>query len=166
MAVLPILKWPDDRLSQRCDAVENVDELAPLIADMFETMYAAPGRGLAAPQVGVMKRFFIMDCTWKEGEKTPVVMINPVIMAAERVPVVAEEGCLSIPGILIPVERPKAVTVQWTSETGEIHMDDFDGFEARCIQHEFDHLNGLVTFDRVPPDQRTEFEAQYLEGQA
>jgi len=161
LAILPILKWPDARLSQRCDGVGNVDDLAPLIADMFETMYDAAGRGLAAPQVGTMKRLFVMDCTWKEGEKTPVVMINPVIMAAERVPVVAEEGCLSIPGVLVPVERPKAVTVQWTSETGEIHMDDFDGFEARCIQHEFDHLNGLVTFDRVPRDQRAEYEGRY-----
>lgn len=166
MAVLPILTWPDARLSQRCDGVGNVDELAPLIADMFDTMYDASGRGLAAPQVGAMKRLFVMDCTWKAGEKTPVVMINPVIMAAERVPVVAEEGCLSIPGILVPVERPKAVTVQWTSETGEIHMDDFDGFEARCIQHEFDHLNGLVTFDRVPPDQRADYEGHYAGAQA
>lgn len=159
--MLPILKWPDPRLSTRCEPVEDVGAVAGLIADMFETMYAAPGRGLAAPQVGVLSRLFVMDCTWKEGEKSPLVMINPVIMAAERVPVVFDEGCLSIPGVLVPVERPVAVTVQWTSETGEIHMGDFDGFEARCIQHEFDHLNGVVTFDRVDPELRAGLEAQY-----
>lgn len=163
--MLPILAWPDPRLSQRCAPVDDVAALAPLIADMFETMYAAPGRGLAAPQVGVMQRFFVMDCTWKEGERSPMVMINPVIMAVERVPVVMEEGCLSVPGIMVPVERPVAVTVQWTSETGEIHMADFDGFEARCIQHEFDHLNGTVTLDHVAPELRAELEARYAEAQ-
>ena len=164
MAVLPILKWPDPRLSQRCEPVDDIGAQAGLIADMFETMYAAPGRGLAAPQVGVMSRLFVMDVTWKEGERSPMVMMNPVIMAAERVPVVTDEGCLSIPGIMVPVERPVAVTVQWTSETGEIHMADFDGFEARCIQHEFDHLNGTVTLDRVAPELRAGLEARYVEG--
>ena len=161
MALRPILTWPDPRLSQRCAPVEDVHALAPLIADMFETMYAAPGRGLAAPQVGVPARLFVMDCTWKEGERTPMVMANPVIMAAERIPVTMDEGCLSIPGITVPVERPVAVTVQWTSETGEIHMADFDGFEARCIQHELDHLNGTVTLDHLPSDQRAEYESRY-----
>ena len=161
MAVLEILKWPDPRLSQRCDPVES-EVLDALVADMFDTMYAAQGRGLAAPQVGVMKRLFVMDCSWKEGEKTPLVMINPTIMAAEREPVVGEEGCLSIPGVLVPVERHKAVTVQWTAAEGDIHMADFGGFEARCIQHEFDHLNGVVTFDRVDPELRPELEQPYL----
>ena len=141
MAVLPILKWPDPRLSQTCDHVGHAD-MRPLIADMFETMYAAPGRGLAAPQVGVMKRLFVMDTTWKEGEKTPLVMIDPVVMAYERV----------------------AVTMQWTDETGDIHMGDFDGAEARVILHEFDHLNGMVHFDRIPPALRAELEPPYLEA--
>ena len=162
MSVLPTLIWPDVRLSQRCETVQGED-LDDLIADMFETMYAAEGRGLAAPQVGVMKRLFVMDCTWKEGEKSPMAMINPTIMAAERIPEVYQEGCLSIPGILVPVERPKAVTVQWTAPEGDIHMADFDGFEARCIQHEFDHLNGVVTFDHLPPAERSKAEAEFLE---
>lgn len=166
MAVLPILLWPDARLSERCGPVDDVAAVQGLIADMFETMYAAPGRGLAAPQVGAMLRLFVMDATWKDGENTPMVMINPVIMAAERVPVTMEEGCLSIPGLMVPVQRPKAVTVQWTSETGEIHMNDFDGAEARIIQHEFDHLNGTVTLDRVAPDLRAELEAVYAGGAA
>lgn len=162
MSVRPILIWPDARLAQRCEPVggEGLDDL---IADMFDTMYGAQGRGLAAPQIGVMKRLFVMDCTWKEGAKSPMVMINPTIMAAERIPVVAEEGCLSIPGVLVSVERPKAVTVQWTAAEGDIHMGDFDGFEARCIQHEFDHLNGTVTFDHLSGAERAKAEAEFLE---
>lgn len=162
MSVLPILIWPDARLAQRCAPV-GAEPLDDLIADMFDTMYGAQGRGLAAPQVGVMKRLFVMDCSWKEGSKSPMVMINPTIMAAERIPVVVEEGCLSIPGVLVPVERPKAVTVQWTAAEGDIHMADFDGFEARCIQHEFDHLNGTVTFDHLSGVDRAKAEAEFLE---
>lgn len=165
MAVLPILTWPDPRLSQATDPV-HAEDLSALVADMFETMYAANGRGLAAPQVGAMKRVFVMDCGWKEGEETPLAMINPTIMATEHTPVEMEEGCLSIPGVMVPVTRPVAVTVQWTDATGQIHMNDFDGFEARCIQHELDHLNGLVTLDRVTPDLRASLEAAYLEGKA
>ena len=82
MAVLPILKWPDPRLSQGCAPVAH-EPLDALIADLFETMYAAQGRGLAAPQVGVLKRVFVMDCGWKDGDPTPLAMINPTIMAAE-----------------------------------------------------------------------------------
>jgi peptide deformylase len=162
MAVLPILHWPDPRLSQRCDAVEN-ERVEDLVADLFDTMYAAQGRGLAAPQVGVMKRVFVMDVTWKEGERSPLAMINPTIMAAEREPVVMEEACLSIPGVSVPVTRHKAVTVQWTAPEGDIHMADFDGFEARCIQHEFDHLNGTISLDRIDADLRARVEADYLE---
>ncbi|WP_146346167.1 peptide deformylase [Falsiphaeobacter marinintestinus] len=163
MAVRPVVMWPDPRLSQKCAPVEH-EHLDDLITDMFDTMYAANGRGLAAPQIGVMKRVFVMDVGWKEGEKTPMVMINPTIMAAERVPVVAEEGCLSIPGVLVPVERHKAVTVQWTAHNGDIDMADFDGFEARCIQHEFDHLNGVVTFDHLTPEDRAQVEGAYLKA--
>ena len=160
--IRPVLLHPDPLLRQVCAPSE--DDCTALAQDLLETMYAAPGRGLAGPQVGAMLRLFVMDCTWKEGERTPVAMINPVIMAAENRPVVMEEGCLSIPGILVPVERPVAVTVQWTAPTGEIHMDDFDGFEARCIQHEFDHLNGRVTLDRIPADERAGFEAAYRDA--
>ncbi|WP_171177971.1 peptide deformylase [Ruegeria sp. HKCCD8929] len=164
MSALPILTWPDPRLSQKCEPVAG-EVPQDLIRDMFDTMYAAQGRGLAAPQVGVMRRFFVMDCGWKQGEPAPMAMINPVIMAAERVPEVMEEGCLSIPGIMVVVERPKAVTVQWTAPEGDIHMADFDGFEARCIQHEFDHLNGVVTLDLLDADARRAAEAEYMETQ-
>ena len=162
MAILPILRWPDPRLAQSCAHVGHED-MRPLIADMFDTLYDAQGRGLAAPQIGVMKRLYVMDTTWKEGAPSPLVMIDPVVMAAERVPVTMDEMCLSIPGVTVPVERHKAVTMQWTDETGDIHMGDFDGAEARVIQHEFDHLNGLVHFDRIAPELRAELEAPYLE---
>lgn len=154
MSVLPIVLWPDSRLSQKCEPVEHED-LRDLISDMFDTMYEAKGRGLAAPQVGVLKRVFVMDCHWKEGTPEPIAMINPVVMAAERIPVVMQEGCLSIPGISVDVERHKAVTVTWQSETGEFHMNDFDGIEARCILHELDHLNGVVTLDHLSENDRT-----------
>ena len=89
-------------------------------------------------------------------------MIDPFIMAVERIPVVMDEMCLSIPGVTVPVERHKAITLQWTDETGDIHMNDFDGAEARIIQHEFDHLNGLVHFDRISPALRADLETPYL----
>ena len=161
MAVRPILRWPDPRLATPC-APAGEEDLRPLVAEMFETMYAARGRGLAAPQIGVMKRLFVMDCGWKEGDRTPEVMIDPVIVVAEKTTAVAEEGCLSIPGMMVPVERPVAVTLTWRDEKGDIHMRDFDGFEARCIQHELDHLNGVVTLDRVTPDRREALERAYL----
>lgn len=161
MSVRPVLRWPDPRLSQRCAPAG--DELPEgLVADLFDTMYAAQGRGLAAPQIGVMKRVFVMDCGWKEGEPAPLAMIDPVVIAAERVPVTGEEGCLSIPGVPVPVTRHKAVTVQWTAPDGDIHMADFDGFEARCIQHEIDHLDGVVIFDRIGEALRAELEDAYL----
>jgi len=163
VSVLPILLWPDARLSQKCAPVEDgrVDDL---VADMFDTMYAARGTGLAASQVGKMVRIFVMDCGWKSGASTPLAMINPTIMAAERVPVTVDENCLSIPGTLVPVERHKAVTVQWSAPQGDIHMADFDGDESLCIQHEIDHLNGIVTFGRIDADLRRQVEAAYLTG--
>lgn len=159
--ILPILLWPDPRLSQRCDPVEDTQQGA-LIADMFATMYAAGGRGLAAPQVGVMKRLFVIDLTWKEGEKSPLAMIDPVIMGGERAMTLVDEVCLSIPGIAVPVTRPAAVTLHWTDETGATHSGEFDGAAARVIQHECDHLDGRVHFDRIAPGLCAELEGHYL----
>ena len=164
MSVRPVVLWPDNRLQQSCLAEESHD-IRPLAQDLLDTMYAAKGRGLAAPQIGEMTRVFVMDTSWKEGASDPMVFVNPVIMAAERVPVTALEGCLSLPGIEVPVTRHTAVTVQWQSETGEFHMNDFDGFEARCIQHEIDHLNGVVTLNHLSADERLEFEKKYKEAQ-
>lgn len=160
MALLPILRWPDERLSKRCEEVDP-SILGTLIADMFETMYAAPGRGLAAPQVGVIHRLFVMDATWKEGPGSPVAMINPEILAYDGETDIVAEGCLSIPGITIDVERPKSVSLRWQDQVGDWQERWFSGFEARCIQHEFDHLEGRVTFDHLEAEARQKAEASY-----
>lgn len=165
MSVLPILHWPDPRLSQQCAPVGGEDA-RPLIADLYEAMYAASGRGLAAPQLGVMKRLFVCDVTWKEGPRSPMAMIDPEITAQSETSVVIEEACLSVPGVTVPVSRPEAITLHWTDETGTPRSGDFAGAPARVIQHEFDHLNGLLHFDRIAPDLRTALEGPYLEAQA
>ncbi len=148
MSVLPLVFYPDARLAQPCAAVEG-ENLSGLIANMFDTMYAAPGRGLAGPQVGVMKRIFVMDCTWKEGAKTPMAFLDPEILAASAEKDTLDEGCLSIPGLMVPVVRPTEITVRWKDAHGTVQEQSFDGFEARCIQHEMDHLDGRVTLDHL-----------------
>lgn len=154
MGVLPILRWPDARLATICDPVAAGEDLAVLIDEMFQTMYDAPGRGLAAPQVGVMKRLFVMDVTWKEGAKNPVAMINPRILARSDEVVAGEEGCLSIPGVSTDIVRPARVEMEWTNIDGQVQRRWLDGFAARCAQHEYDHLDGVVTFDRLAPEDR------------
>jgi len=161
MVSLPILKWPDPRLAQRCAPVGAGEDLSALISEMFATMYDAPGRGLAAPQVGVMKRFFVMDVTWKEGTPSPEVMINPEITDRSATLVEGEEGCLSIPGITAVVSRPDWVVIDWTDAEGRRQSRRLDGFAARCAQHELDHLDGLVTFDRLAPGAREAALAAY-----
>ena len=165
MALLPILQWPDTGLSTPCDVVAEGEDLVSLIADMFETMYAAPGRGLAAPQVGVLKRLFVMDATWKDAADknsgTPLVMINPEILTFGSALAAGDEGCLSIPGMLASVPRPTSVVLRWQDEARNWQSGTFDGFAARCIQHEYDHLDGLVSFDRLAPEARAEAEETY-----
>lgn len=173
MAELPILTWPDTRLASCCMPVEFAcrglgSDLLSLVQDMFDTMYAAPGRGLAAPQVGVLKRLFVMDCGWKgaaghtddEGA-TPMVMINPKIQWVCKETVPYHEGCLSIPGVLTEVYRPEEIRVRWQDQDGIEREGAFSGFEARCIQHEMDHLEGRITFDHLLPEARIDAEAQY-----
>ncbi|WP_417713627.1 peptide deformylase [Pseudophaeobacter arcticus] len=161
MALLPILQWPDAGLSTPCALVAPQEDLGTLIADMFQTMYAAPGRGLAAPQVGVLQRVFVMDATWKDGPGTPLAMINPEILTFGAELATGDEGCLSIPGVMAPVLRPSSVTLRWQDEARCWQTGTFEGFAARCIQHEYDHLDGLVTLDRLVPEARVEAEETY-----
>ena len=135
MALREILRWPDPLLSRVCAPVGDDEDVGGLVSDMFDTMYAAPGRGLAAPQVGVLKRVFVMDVTWKAGPRTPLALINPQVI--DRAPDIqtTREGCLSIPGVLIDVARPEAVTMAWTDESGRLREDRFTGFAAVCAQH-------------------------------
>ena len=160
MAVRPILKWPDQRLATVCAPVEHED-LGGLLVDMFDTMYAAPGRGLAAPQIGVMKRLFVMDATWKDGAKSPKAVINPRVVWSSDAVASHPEGCLSIPGLMLDIERPAEVVLAYTDRYGDAREEHLTGFAAVCAQHELDHLDGRVKFDRLQPDQRDAAEAQY-----
>ncbi len=164
MALLEILRWPDPTLKTVCDPVAPGTDLSPLIADMFDTMYDAPGRGLAAPQVGVLKRVFVMDCGWKEGAPAPMVCVNPEILWRADAMAVHSEGCLSIPGVSAEVPRPAEVVMRWHDAGWALREARLTGFEAVCAQHEFDHLEGRVYLDYLPPARHAAVMAQY-EGQ-
>ncbi len=139
---------PDARLRQLCPPVFTVDDaLRELAADMFDTLYDAQGRGLAAPQVGESVRLFIMDATWKAGEANPMVFVNPEILSRSAEVQTNEEGCLSIPDMPVLVVRPLRIEVMWLDETGAQQRGAFEGFEAACICHEIDHLDGKLILD-------------------
>ncbi|NNE52338.1 MAG: peptide deformylase [Sulfitobacter sp.] len=155
MSVLPILKWPDPRLAETCVPVPEVTpEIERLAADMLETLYDAPGRGLAAPQVGVMQRIFVMDVGWKEGKSDPIVCINPMLQEVSEERATQTEGCLSIPGVSAEVTRPARAQMVWTGLNGGRYVQSFEGFAAACVQHELDHLDGVVTFDHLDAETR------------
>lgn len=162
MSVREIVLWPDPRLTQTCVPVDEITpEIESLAADMLETMYAAPGRGLAAPQVGVLSRIFVMDVGWKEGKSDPLVCINPMLQEVSEDRESREEGCLSIPGVMAEVSRPAQVQMVWTGLNGGRYVQSFDGFAAACLQHELDHLDGIVTFDHLIGDTRAALMAEY-----
>lgn len=151
MSLLPVLIWPDKRLRARALAVQTFDAaLTRLADDMLQTMYAAPGRGLAATQVGAMLRLFVMDCGWKAGTPEPLVFVNPTLVSAASQLVPFEEGCLSLPGLLARIERPETVTLAWQGLDGAGHRAEFSGFAATCAQHELDHLDGVLCIDHLP----------------
>ncbi|PIE13627.1 MAG: peptide deformylase [Rhodobacterales bacterium] len=145
----PILIHPDPRLKKACAPVADLsDDLRKLADDMLETMYDAPGIGLAAPQIGVLDRLIVLDCVKEEGEAPrPLVMFNPEIIAASDEQNTYEEGCLSIPEQYAEVTRPKVVDVRWIDRDGKEQGETFDGLWATCVQHEIDHLNGKLFID-------------------
>ncbi|MGJ8603318.1 MAG: peptide deformylase [Marivita sp.] len=153
---LPILIHPDPRLKKACAPVPDLsDDLRALAKDMLETMYDAPGIGLAAPQVGVLSRLIVLDCQKDENSAPrPLVMFNPEIVALSEDVNVYEEGCLSIPDQYAEVTRPEAVTVAWLDEAGNPQEEEFDGLWATCVQHEIDHLNGKLFIDYLKPLKR------------
>lgn len=165
MSVLPILKWPDPRLAQTCDPVTAPAKVEALVTEMFETMYDAPGRGLAAPQVGVMLRLFVMDAGWKEGDMTPLACLNPSITARTGTTKTVPEGCLSVPGVTADVTRPTKVTLSFTDLTGVAQEVTLTGAAATIAQHELDHLDGVMHFDRLAPTARDTLLEQYTKGQ-
>lgn len=152
----PILIHPDPRLKQVALPVPDLsDARRMLAADMLETMYDAPGIGLAAPQVGVMERLIVIDCVKEEGEKPrPYVMFNPEVVASSDISSTYEEGCLSIPDQYADVTRPAEVSVRWMDVDGNEKFEDFSGLWAVCVQHEIDHLEGKLFIDYLGPMKR------------
>lgn len=153
MAILPIIETPDPLLREVSEPVEAVtDELRALIADMFETMYAAPGIGLAAIQVGVPKRVLVIDLQEPEEEggepvRRPMVFINPEILEKSETVQPYTEGCLSVPDQYAEVERPDRIRARWLDADGNGHEEELDGLLAVCLQHEMDHLEGILFID-------------------
>jgi peptide deformylase len=150
MALREILIVPDPRLKQVSKAVVQVDdELRALMDDMLETMYAAPGIGLAAIQVGVAKRVIVMDLAKQDEPKEPRFFVNPEILWTSEETAPYEEGCLSVPEIYDEVERPAQVKIRYLNYAGAQVEEDADGLFAVCIQHEMDHLDGVLFIDHL-----------------
>jgi peptide deformylase len=150
MTVRPILTAPDPRLQAVSTEVEKVDsEIRKLVDDMAESMYAADGIGLAAVQIGVPKRVIVIDLDQKEGKKNPRAFINPRITWASEEMAVFEEGCLSVPEIWDDVERPARIKAEYLDIDGKKVELEADGMLATCLQHEMDHLNGVLFIDHL-----------------
>jgi peptide deformylase len=155
MTILRILETPDPLLRQISTPVDTVtDELRKLIDDMFETMYAAPGIGLAAIQVGVPKRILVIDLQEPDVEdgppvRRPMVFINPEVIRSSEELQVYNEGCLSVPEMYAEVERPAEIRARWLDRDGVTHEQDLDGLLAICLQHEMDHLEGILFIDHL-----------------
>jgi peptide deformylase len=154
MALLDIVKYGDPVLERPGEPVTEFDaKLKRLVSDMFETMYASRGVGLAAPQTGVSKRLFVMDCTGGRDPEARVALINPVVLNIEGEQT-GDEGCLSFPGIFFPVKRSLRAVVRAQDINGEeVEFDGLD-LEARCMLHETDHCDGIVFIDRTTPLKR------------
>ena len=150
MALLPILTAPDPRLKKKSQPVDQVDdELRRLMDDMLETMLAAPGIGLAAPQIGVLKRVIVLDIDREETKTGPLFMANPEIVEASDEDATYEEGCLSVPEHYSDVDRPAKVTVRYLDRDGETRELACEGLLATCVQHEIDHLDGILFIDHI-----------------
>ena len=157
MAILPILEAPDPRLRVKSTPVQTVDDdVRKLIEDMFDTMYDAPGIGLAAIQIGVPKRVLVIDLQDRESEdeaaepvRNPLVFINPEIYDPSEDQSVYNEGCLSVPDQFAEVERPALIHARWLDEKGQKHEEQLDGLLATCLQHEMDHLEGILFIDHL-----------------
>ncbi|GIX13546.1 MAG: peptide deformylase [Paracoccaceae bacterium] len=154
MTLRRILIHPDPRLQTRCAPVTDIAAVRRLAEDMLETMYDAPGVGLAAPQVGETVRLFVMDCSPREAPPRPLVLVNPRVTWASEETNTHEEGCLSIPDVYEEVTRPARVRVAWQDLDGGAHEELFEGLWATCAQHEIDHLDGRLFIDHLSPLKR------------
>lgn len=152
--IYPIVAYGDPVLKKVAEDFKEGEDLKALIADMYETMYNASGVGLAAPQIGLSKRIFVIDTGAFEETETEAVkraFINPEILEETGEEWGYEEGCLSIPGIRAVVERPETVHIRYYDENWKLHEEAFDGMTARVIQHEYDHLEGVLFTDYLSP---------------
>jgi peptide deformylase len=150
MAVLPIIKAPDPILKKRCAPVEIVDdEIRTLMDDMLETMYVAPGVGLAAPQVSVHKRVIVVDTSRGDTDRSPIRMADPEIIEFSEDLAVYDEGCLSFPDQYAEVERPAKVRVRYLDYDNAVQEIEAEGLLSTCIQHEMDHLDGKLFVDHI-----------------
>ena len=165
MAVREILKLPDPRLKLVSEPVARIDdEVRALMDDMLETMYEAPGIGLAAIQIGVPKRVVVIDLGKDETAREPFFIVNPEIVWASDETRVHEEGCLSIPEYYEEVERPARVRVRYLDRNGEMRVIEADGLLATCLQHEIDHLNGVLFIDHLSKLKRDRVMKKFLKA--
>lgn len=156
MALLPIIHAPDPRLKVKSKPVEVFDDgLRQTLADMLETMYAAPGIGLAAIQVGIAKRMLVIDIAREDAPKAPLKIVNPEIVGVSEEDKVWEEGCLSLPEQYAEVTRPEWIEVAYQDETGAKQVIKADGVLAVCLQHEMDHLDGILFVDHLSAVKRS-----------
>ena len=166
MSVRDIIKMPDPVLRKKALPLERVDdEVRQLAADMLETMYDAPGIGLAAPQVAVSRRLIVIDIARDEEPKNPLVMINPEIISLGDELRVHEEGCLSIPDIYAEVERPGQCRVRYIDEEGVGQEMDCEGLMATVVQHEIDHLDGVLFIDHLSRLRRDRLVKKFMKAQ-
>ena len=150
MSIKPIITVPNEVLKKISDPIEKVgDNEKQLVKDLFETMYDSNGIGLAAVQVGILKRILVIDVSTKEEKKNPLCFINPVIKKISDEKSVYEEGCLSIPDTFIEIERPKICEVEYVDINGKIKTQKFDGLLSTCVQHEINHLDGKLIIDHL-----------------
>ena len=160
MALLEILHFPDPRLRKKARPVDKVDDqIRQTVGDMLETMYAAPGIGLAATQVNIQQQIIVMDVS--ESKNEPLCLINPVIVTKEGNEEM-QEGCLSVPGIFETVQRAEKITVKAIDENGNAITQEANGLLAVCIQHEMDHLDGLLFVDYLSPLKRERIKKKLL----
>ena len=150
MSIREIITVPDETLKKISEPIEKVGiSEKKLISDLFETMYNANGIGLAAVQVGILKRVLVVDVSSKDEKKNPICFVNPIIKKISDKMSVYEEGCLSIPDTFIEIERPKTCEIEYVDINGKIKFQEFDGLLSTCIQHEINHLDGKLIIDHL-----------------
>jgi peptide deformylase len=165
MALREILKLPDKRLRLVSEPVKRIDAgIRALVEDMFETMYGAPGIGLAGVQIGVAKRVVVMDLSKKDDAHRPLVFINPEITWESKEKSTHEEGCLSIPEYYEEVERPNEVKVNYLDLEGKTHEITANGLFATCVQHEIDHINGVLFIDHISKLKRDRVTKKFIKA--